>query len=168
MEFVFYFCKELKNIYMLQRIQSIYLLLSAVFSGLIFMIPLAEYIDGASQVYELSFWKFQSLSAGAEISFLVYPIAFFAGLSTLLNLVSIFLFKKRVLQMRISVFTIIMLLALISFAAFYIFKFKSDLNADVAIGISSFFPLISIILTLLAFRGIARDENLVRSVDRIR
>lgn len=153
---------------MIQRVQSLYLLLSAIFMGLVFLFPFVEFIDASSKVYELNFLQFKSLEENVTITYNVYPIAFFVGLSVLLSIVTIFIFKKRLLQMRFSMFNIIILIAILALVAFYTFKFKNDFNAAIAFGISSVFPIISIILILMAFRGIKKDEKLIRSVDRIR
>ena len=52
--------------------------------------------------------------------------------------------------------------------AFYIFNTADSINANIHYTIFSVMPVISIILIYLAYRAIKRDEELVRSADRIR
>ena len=85
-----------------------------------------------------------------------------------IELFTIFLFRRRALQMRMCTFCIILLVgwyaAMVAFA--YILgeglvgEFRPQLWASI--------PAINAILLYLAFRGILRDELLVKSLDRLR
>ena len=80
-----------------------------------------------------------------------------------LEFMCIFLFRRRALQMRVCTFCIILLLGwyatYVAFA-YMVGEFRPQLWASI--------PAINAILLYLAFRGILRDEMLVRSLDRLR
>ena len=136
---------------MIQRIQTIYLLLAAIVSGgLIFAVSLWSDLDG-SPVMALD-----------EMN---YFIAFIA--STVLSMVAIFLFKNRKLQTVISRLNILLNLILLG-----VFVYRSlTMSGGTAVpekGIGMFLPIISIAFLVLANRAIRRDEQLVKSADRFR
>jgi len=94
------------------------------------------------------------------------PIMIFTGLILFLHLVIILMYKKRVLQIRILVFSIILLLGL--FGMFFYFTYAGFTGAQVAFKMPVAFPVIAVVLDYLAIRAIGKDEALVRSMDRIR
>lgn len=88
-------------------------------------------------------------------------------LSTLVAAATIFLFKNRMLQIRMTIFNSLLLVGYyIAFLAFY-FALKNDANLF-RIGWALCLPLISIILNILAIRAIGRDEVMVKAADRLR
>jgi intracellular septation protein A len=93
-------------------------------------------------------------------------IAAFAALILIIHLVALFMYKKRIRQMRILVFAILLMLGL--FGMFYFFTYYSFSGAEISFKITVVFPLVAIILDYLAIRNIGKDEALVRSIDRIR
>ena len=80
---------------------------------------------------------------------------------------TIFLYKNRMLQIRMSIFNSLLLVGYyIAFFAFY-FALKNDENLF-RIGWALCLPLVSIILNILAIRSIGRDEVMVKAADRLR
>ena len=90
----------------------------------------------------------------------------FIGLITLLHIVVIFLFRKRILQMRMLGFTIILLIGLTGLLMYFIHAGFDDVSVSYKIPL--IFPLIAAILDYLSIRAIGKDEALVRSINRIR
>lgn len=86
--------------------------------------------------------------------------------------VTIFLYRKRWLQVRLCFALAIMLLGIEGFIVMYIYKLTDILDtlAQYAVKYSVFdlFPVFGLFFVYFAFRGIARDEALVKSLDRIR
>ena len=147
---------------MIQRIQTVYLLLAALLTASLLQLSFAElavngelYIFSAKGIYNAGQVKFDGL-----------PVMIFIGLITLLHFVIIFMYKNRIRQLRLTVFTIILLMGLLGLI-FY-FTCAGFEEASVAFKIPVAFPLIAIILDYLAIRAIGKDEALVRSMDRIR
>ncbi len=147
---------------MIQRIQTIYILLSAILIGSLFSLPFAE-IAFQDQLY---LFDVRGILRNGTVQENGLPLAFFIGLILILHLVAVFMFKKRTLQIRILVFSIILMIGL--FGLFYFFTYYSFDNAGISFKIPVIFPLIAVILDYLAIRNIRKDEELVRSIDRIR
>ena len=102
-----------------------------------------------------------------------WPFALLLGIVLLLNLMSIFLFNYRMRQLRLVVFSTILLVGYLAAYAFIVWVYLQQLaHANVAahyeLAHGAIYPLVCIILNMLAIRGIRKDEALVRSLDRIR
>ena len=97
--------------------------------------------------------------------------AFFAigAISSLLAIVTVFLYKTRMLQIRISIFNIFLMIGFYLYFGFLIFQINPEAGLQFQkIGIGIIMPVIAIILTYLAIRRIGADEILVRSLNRLR
>ncbi|RSK40592.1 DUF4293 domain-containing protein [Mangrovimonas spongiae] len=136
---------------MLQRIQTLYLLVSAIVSaGLIFVFHLWVTNDGV-KIF--------------AIDNMVYFLLFVG--SALLSLISIFRFKNRQSQ-----FVLGRLNMILNFILLGLFVYRSlNLSGETVVsekGIGIFLPIISIVFLALANKAIKKDEDLVKSVDRLR
>ena len=103
---------------------------------------------------------------GEELLFNGLAIFIFIPVIALLHFLVIFLYKKRILQIRILVFSMVLLLGL--FGLFFYFAYAGFTGAKVAFKIPVVFPIVAVILDYLAIRAIGKDEALVRSLNRIR
>jgi hypothetical protein len=144
---------------MIQRIQSLYLLIASAlgFVSLFFNLG-SQRIDGG---LTLTPFNGHDILCGANDSNALYGITVIviAGIITL----SIFLFKNRLLQIKIC--KVLIFLIAINIALFAL-SFSSIKNLKP--GFSAFVPPIQLILVFLALRAIKKDEEKVRSVDRLR
>ena len=136
---------------MVQRIQTIYLLISAGISGgLIFLFYLWTTVN------EMAFY------AKDDILY----IALFLG-SAVLALISIFMFKDRKLQFVLGRLNIVL-----NFILLGLFVYRSlNLSGGTDVsekGIGMLLPIFSIVFLVLANKAIKKDEDLVKSVDRLR
>jgi hypothetical protein len=147
---------------MIQRIQSVYLLVSAILMGFLFKLELAELI-AANEIYS---FVAAGIYKGEEQIFNGIPLLIMLGIIVLLQFVIIFSFKKRIIQMRMTVFTIVLLLGM--FGAILFFAFTGFDEAKMAFKLPVAFPLVAAILDFLAIRAIGKDEALIRSLNRIR
>jgi len=152
---------------MLQRIQTLYLLVCLVLVGLMYKLPFAELIlPGERFVFR---FNRISLVGDQEISQLnALAVAILLVVITLLLVLTIALYKKRMLQIRFSVVNIILMLGLVGLIYYYSHVVANTNNAEVVYKIATVFPFVTAILNFLALRAIAKDEALVRSMDRIR
>lgn len=147
---------------MIQRIQTVYVLMAAIITALLFNFDFAELaVNGELYVFDAT-----GILHGEEVVFDGLPVMGFIGLIILLHIAVIFMYKNRIRQIRVLAFTIILLLGLIG-VMFY-FLHAGFENPEVAYKIPLTFPLIAAILDYLAIRAIGKDEALVRSLDRIR
>jgi TctA family transporter len=97
------------------------------------------------------------------------PFFLLISVIILLYLLAIFLFRNRSLQARICRLNILLLSGSVGLLAYYIIHVYKLVDADsMTAKITVLFPVITIVLTWLAIRGIVKDEALVRSVDKIR
>ena len=147
---------------MIQRIQTVYILLAGILTATLFKLRLADLTANN----ELMEFYAKGIFKGEEAVFNGLPLLVFIGIITLLHLVTLFLYKKRILQIRVLVFTIILLLGL--FGLFFYFTYMGFEGAKVAFKIPVVFPLVVVILDWLAIRAIGKDEALIRSLNRIR
>ncbi|MFH6602101.1 DUF4293 domain-containing protein [Maribacter algicola] len=136
---------------MIQRIQTIYLLVVALMGGLLpFWLNLWYDADGVEV-----FAKNDLLVSGAFY------------ISAVLAFVAIVLFKNRQNQFVVNRLNMILNLFLLGF-----FVYRSlNLSGGIAIsekGIGMLIPVFSIVFLVLANRAIKKDEDLVKSVDRLR
>lgn len=136
---------------MLQRIQTIYLLLSVITSaGLIFVFSLWENSAGEPVYAEDQLIVFGMFLASAAIS-----------------LVSILMFKNRKLQFVLGRLNIILNLFLLGVFVYWSLTLPGEMDISEK-GIGMFLPIVSIVFLVLANKAIKKDEDLVKSVDRLR
>ncbi len=147
---------------MIQRIQTVYILISSVIIASLLKLKFAD----LSVNNELYTFVARGIFSGDELIFNGLAIFIFIPLIALLHLVVIFLYKKRILQIRILVFSMVLLLGL--FGLIFYFTYSGFDGAKVAFKIPVVFPLIALILDYLAIRAIGKDEALIRSLNRIR
>lgn len=152
---------------MIQRIQSIYLLVVAMLMASLFIYPFAELLGADGQLFV---FNFNGLSVNGEegLYLLTIPPFILLSLIVLIPFASIFFYKKRIFQMRLNFINIILLLGYLGLNYYYIQNFSKQLDGIVSYHITAIFPIISVIITYLAIRAIGKDEALVRSMDRIR
>lgn len=103
-----------------------------------------------------------SVLAAVFCNNLYYTLLF--SLGALCNLLPVFMFRHRMLQMRIVIFGAVVLLGLQLWMAIDYFTAADD----VAFNYSVIVPVIAAIFDFLAVRGIVSDELLVRSAGRLR
>lgn len=155
---------------MLQRIQTLYLLIVMIIMGLMLFFPYATALNADMVEYQLSFKGFSAVSeTGFHHTMSTVMLAIFTAIIPLISLITINLYKRRMLQIRLSVFNIILMAGY--YGMFYFVRYiVSEQNPGLTFHYHWTFiiPFISIILTYLAIRAIGKDEALVRSLDRLR
>ncbi len=143
---------------MIQRIQTIFLLLSVLLSVLLLYLPVYELQSLAANTTEINRFTISSSAILAIIN----------GVVGIFCLIAIFLFKNRNLQIRICNLSLLLTCVLIGLLFFVADTMSSSMNQKVHYLYGSYFPLIQILVIYLAIRNIKRDENLVKSADRLR
>ena len=136
---------------MIQRIQSVYLLVVALISG---FLPIGLYL-----------WKNAEGNQIFAQSDIIASVSFYA--SAALAVIAIVLFKNRQNQFVVNRLNMILNLFLLGF-----FVYRSlNLSGETLVsekGIGMLIPVFSIVFLVLANRAIKKDEDLVKSVDRLR
>lgn len=154
---------------MLQRKQSVFLLMAALATGATFIFAIANAVVGqAAYVYNnyglsvLEQLKFTKLQDG----YLYIP----AAMVLIMLLFTITQFKRRAFQIKICRVTYILIL--VQFALYFFIPEnvlgKLGTGVKVNYDVAFYLPLVSLVLTFIAERFIQKDEKLVKSADRLR
>ena len=143
---------------MIQRIQSVWLFIASMLSGLLFIFPLFHYRAFTPTLMPVE--RFEGVRN-------YLPLLLMAAAITLLPLISIFFFGDRKRQRG---FVWLCIVLCVAFIAFMVMRYANISNMS---GLSwsipgPVFPEASIIFLIMALRGIRHDEKLVKSMDRLR
>jgi peptidoglycan/LPS O-acetylase OafA/YrhL len=151
---------------MIQRIQTLFLLAVLVLSGLMLTGELIKMDNGTGTFFTISFAGLGE--AGGEIIQRLWPLSVLLVIVPLLALIAIFLYKRRQMQMRVTMLVLLLSLGTLILGAFYIIMFDRKIDVTVIWQVKAVFPLVSAILAWLAYRSILKDDLMVRSYDRLR
>src|SRR5574344_307888 len=179
---------------MIQRIQSFYLVLAVVGIILLFMFPIATYtttnaVTNQATHSELNLipkgYQYANDADGTAVPTFIgqeghrpntLPLIILAAIIGVVSLVSIFLYKNRVRQMRI-VAVAFMLNVIYIFLVFFLYvdKFTTNIIPEMGVvtlnphySVGTYAPLASVLFLFLAQRAIKKDELKVRAADRLR
>jgi hypothetical protein len=138
---------------MLQRIQSVWLLLAAAFDAVTFRFP---FYSGD--------WERDTVAAVIDLNAkTTIWLTILTVLTGILAFVTIFLFDNRKLQLRLSFLGIFLTIVLLTL---YFVEMGNFYSGTIALWVIFYFAIL--VCFILAARGIRRDEKLVRSMDRLR
>ena len=153
---------------MIQRIQSLYLLLADLLLLALFFLPFASLTTIKGDVYQLNLMECIKVGNPPVI---IQKNWFLVGLVMLAILsitATIFLYKDRPKQLKITLLSLIILISANLLVYYLAWNGKIISGEKFTTHVVAVFPLVAVILLLLAFQGIKKDENLVKSIDRIR
>ena len=145
---------------MIQRIQTLYLLLAAAATGGVFVLPFFSGTLSGVNLLADGIYNTQDHIALMAMTTLVL----------IDSVLAIFLFKNRKQQALFTLFVAFSNLALIGIML-GILGTETSLATTLpklSIGLGSCLPLLNVVLTLMARSSILADEKLVRSADRLR
>ena len=141
---------------MIQRIQSVWLLLAAA----------CAFLAYKTVLYTGTLYNGTQLKFVLADHFLM--VAYIIGLGTL-SLVAIMLFKNRRAQYRLTMTTLLLTVGFIFLEYYVIEDFKRDNAVQTgSYQIAALLPVLMVIFLIFASRGIRRDQKLVKSLDRLR
>jgi len=153
---------------MIQRIQTLYLFIVVALTATTLFAPLAWF---AGEAGEFGLYAFSLKAEGEAVQSTVY-LGLLLSLACLLPLVTIFLFRNRMLQLRLCVAEAVLLVGAVVMEAIYYFLgsrvFAGQLFHTQGFKPAIALPLVCLLFIWLACRAIFRDELLVRGADRIR
>lgn len=158
---------------MIQRVQSIYLLLAAIAGLMTFFLSYAHFeADGAKVAEYAMFGVFNVQSQMLEMtSPYAFPVWILGALAVIVPFLAIFLYKNRPLQMRITHLATVINLGYVVYLFFAIDAINEqifDNGLKILHHAGFYMPVIAIVFCFLGVRGIKKDEALVKSLDRIR
>ena len=150
---------------MIQRIQTLYLLLVVVLGTLLCCFAPVQFLlpEGTEYIKLMTFdkWALATISVAIPV----------------LALVTIFLFKRRLLQARLNIMNVVLCLgyyAMLALYTAYVVKGHEMIGeqtlagADWYLNVWAGIPLVNVVLLMMATRRILKDEALVRAADRLR
>ena len=162
---------------MIQRRQTVYMLLSAIVSVLLFFMPLVSFVANGSAMSFTIFGIKNPIDTILLSTTYTWPLVVLTVLMTILPVYTIFIYKKRELQIRLCRLVLLLTVVFIGLVFLY---YESDLlkviaavegdtyELDVAYFVGMVMPLVNLVLQILAIRGIKKDIELLKSVDRLR
>ena len=159
---------------MIQRIQTLYLTLVVIlgtllcfFSPVSFLSP--EDAENIRQL-EFSFIGIKDVTAAEPSPVLMNTVSLsiISVVIPLIALVNIFLYRRRILQARINIISVVLCLGWYGVLAVYVWFAVMNFGVEWYITPWAAIPLVNLVLTLMATRAILKDEALVRAADRLR
>ncbi|MBF9236017.1 DUF4293 family protein [Hymenobacter sp. BT683] len=157
---------------MIQRIQSVFLLLLALAMLSVLALPLWHKVDGLTG-QELTLTAFGFTTPGKPLAVPpgpVWVIGLLAGASAAVAAFEIFQFRNRGRQLLLGSINLLLITATLG-ASFYFSNLGEqalNIKLEGKFLAGFYLPTLALLLNLLANRFIRRDEQLVRSMDRLR
>jgi hypothetical protein len=166
---------------MIQRLQTVYLLLVVILGALLYFLPVIQFTspvhDGVQRMFELSATGLTELTE--EYSFAAdglesvslegtWGLALATLLIPALSFIVIFLYRKRIWQARLCFFQAMLCMGWYGVMLVYVWFGRHNVARDWDILFGACIPLINCVLTLMAMRRILKDEAMVRAADRLR
>lgn len=160
---------------MIQRIQSIYLLFASL-AALMIIIPLEKFplvkFYGENFAMHFQGVAIKNLVPGEANPFSTYflwPFVCLVIIIVIIGISSIFLYKNRKKQMlAIKINILLSLLLLGGFFFYYIPVIEKTLKTIANYQFNSFLPALVLLFLVLAYRAVKKDDQLIKSIDRIR
>ncbi len=149
---------------MIQRIQTIYLFVVALLLAVAMAMPVGHFY---TQTHVAALSNLTVTAADGTVNYVSWPLFALLLIAAALSFIAIFLYKKRMVQIRLAVISNLVLVGYYIVAGVLAYSVLSAYGSFTPSG-AICLPVISIILNWLAIRGIQKDEKLVRSYNTIR
>lgn len=153
----------------IQRWQTIFLLIAGVMMGLFTFSPLGQF-QLADYSLVMHSWAIQSegvLTDGASsFNLPVIYLAIVSGMAAILSLIDIFLYRNLKLQKQVCAVSILVIIASIFTAA--TLGYTAIDGASISWSSAAFAPFIALVGAIAAYRGISGDKKKIERADRIR
>ncbi|MFI3321595.1 MAG: DUF4293 domain-containing protein [Rikenellaceae bacterium] len=165
---------------MIQRLQTIYLLVTISLLSVMSFVPFAKVATNDGELILKPFLISESGSAQASLSAVVglTYLSAIAFLAMLVAIFTIFKFKNRILQIKLCFINMVLFFGLQAFTLYSMYKASSFIegmnsqisgySAGINFSLVAILPFVAVVFTYLAYRGIIKDENLIKSLNRIR
>jgi hypothetical protein len=165
-----YFYIQIKTLNMIQRIQTVYLLLTTILAVLFLTGTIMLFSSNAGNdlmIRLTGVYAIGGVSGMEKIDSLIFLTTILLIIPAI-SLITIFMFKNRKLQMKFNLTLILLILIQIFLAAFQVFNISMDFNVTLSPGLKLLLPLLMLISSALSYRSIKKDEKVIMSYDRLR
>jgi hypothetical protein len=155
---------------MIQRIQSIYFSLITLLSLVFIPGSFLNFANSTGAVIKITFNGIvrDRIGQSQELVEKLLPLSVLIILIPVVSLIAIFIFKNRKLQLRFSLFLVIIAAVFLIASIHVSFRIVSKFDVRLIPGFKMILPLVILVLSILAYRGIKKDDQLVKSYDRLR
>lgn len=172
---------------MIQRIQTLYLFVVVVLFATMVATPLLDFkinnvkldVENKEQakpdvkvtkdvkVYQMTYKGIVDKESG-DMLISTSLVTLYEIVVAVIALITIFLYKNRGSQIKLTIFNMVLQVGFYVVVAVYMYTAYKYANTDFDFHMPIVFPLISLILSYLAFRAIVKDDLLVKSLGRVR
>jgi len=155
---------------MIQRIQSLYLVLVSLLSLLLFRGSYLIFSEKTGNIIKVVFAGIIRDSAGTEPQ-IIQPLYLYSALLILIPLISLialFLYKNRKFQTWLVLSLIVFVILQLALSVHYYSLIAETYGASFKPGFMMLIPVILLVFLILAYRGIKKDDEMVKSYDRLR
>jgi hypothetical protein len=156
---------------MIQRVQSIYLLLVTILMSFLLMRPYAEITltQGQALIFHSLTIERYTPPDTFEKYRTTLPLFLMIIITGAVSFANIFLFNRRIVQIRLCFVSFILLAVILIIMFIYYSSARGALDYTLHVfRLAAVFPILAIVMTFLAYRAINHDELLVSSYKRIR
>lgn len=155
---------------MIQRLQTIYLLLTTIMSAIFLNGHIIKFPGGQKNVLDISSdgIRIADNVDGPATLWILLILTSLVLLILLASFITVFFYRKRKLQMKMAAAVIILVCLLILGSVYYYFFITRQYTGEIRLGINMLFLPLMLLFSYLAYRGISKDEELVKSYDRLR
>lgn len=150
---------------MIQRKQTLFLLIALILTVCCLCMPLGGYNHGLG--LEGTVYNLWITDTNGTHDFSVWALFAILLITCPINIAAIFSYHNRMVQSRFCVFNTLLIIGWYIVFTVFILGMKKD-SGSVYFTVASIFPLVSLILYFMARKAILADERLVRAADRIR
>jgi len=146
------------------------LLLTTLFSGLFLSGSLLKFRNNTGDIISICFRGIYRTAgeSGNNLTEKLIPLSVILIMIPAVSFAAIFLYRNRKLQLKITLAFIILVIVLILLTAYYGVSVVNQYSCEIIPGIKMLQPVVTLVLAVLAYRGIKKDEERVRSYDRLR
>jgi hypothetical protein len=155
---------------MIQRIQSLFLSLIFILSLIFLKGGFLTFAEKSGSLIKVSINGI-ARDAGLQVSEQLektWPLTIFLLIIPVLSIITIFLFKNRKIQLLLSLSVILSITGSICMSFYYGWFVMTNYSAEMVLGIKLILMPVMLLCAVLAYRGIKKDDNLVKSYDRLR
>jgi hypothetical protein len=155
---------------MIQRIQSVYLSLITLLSLIFLKGGFLVFSEKSASFIRVTFFGIFRTGAGQnpELIEKLLPLSVLIALIPVISLITVLFFKHRKIQMRLSLILIFLTIIFVAALVHVSFRTLSKFDATIIPGIKMILPVLILVLSILAYMGIKKDDRLVKSYDRLR
>lgn len=152
---------------MIQRKQTIFLLVAVILTVICLCLPLGSFTSGDAVSTKSVMYNLWITQPGGGHDFSVWALFAVLLITCPISLIAIFSYRNRITQSRFCMFNILLTVGWYVIYAVIVFNIK-EAAGNFKTSFTVVFPAISLIHYFMARKAILADEALVRSADRIR